>query len=84
MHTVSFSWENEKWEWEINIKDNTKVYADLHARRADDIKGSSHACDKLDDLDEALISNTPGTVNEEDQVCLGTFAHCGAGTMMLM
>lgn len=68
----------------INIKDSTKVYADLHAIRADDIKGSSHALDKLDDLVEAVITNTPGTINEEDQVCLGTFAHCGTDTVMLM
>lgn len=66
------------------MKGSTTIYADLHAIRADDIKGSSHALDKLDDLVEAIISNTPGTINEEDQVCLGTFAHCGACKMMLM
>lgn len=68
----------------LNIKDSTKGCANLHALWTDDIKGSSHALDKLDDLDEALISNTPGTINEEDQVCLGTFAHCGAGRKTLM
>lgn len=57
-----------------------KVYADLHALRADDFEGSGHASDKLDDLVEALISNTPGAIDEEDQVCFGTFAHCSAGT----
>lgn len=62
----------------------TESYADLHAARADDIKGSSHARDKLDDLVEAVVSDTPGTINEEDQVSLGTFAHCSTGTMMLM
>lgn len=66
------------------MKDSTKVYADLHAFRADDIKGSSHAFDKLDDFDEAFISNTPGAINEEDQVCLGTLAHCDASTTKLM
>lgn len=68
---------------EINIQDSTKVYAYLHATRVDNIKGSSHACDKLDDLVEAFIANTPGTIDEEDQVSFGTFADCVAGTMML-
>lgn len=59
----------------IKINNDTEVYADLHAVRADDIKSSSHAGDKLDDFDEAVISNTPGTINEENQVCLGTLTH---------
>lgn len=55
-----------------------EVYADLHAFRADVIKSSSHALHELDDLVEALVTDAPGTVDEEDQVCLGTFTHCGA------
>lgn len=58
--------------------------ADLHALGADDIKGSRHALNKLDDLDEAVISDTPGAVDEEDHVGLGSFAHCGDNTAMLM
>lgn len=65
-------------------RDSTQIYADLHAAGADDVEGSSHAGDKLDDLVEALISNTPGTINEEDKVCLGPFAYCGACTVALM
>lgn len=69
-------------EWDCD--EQLKFYADLHAIGTDDIKGSSHARDKLDDLIEALVSNTPGTINKEDQICFGTFAHCGEGIVMLM
>lgn len=54
--------------------------ADLHALGADDIERSGHAGDKLDDLAEAVISDTPGAVDEEDQVGLGASAHCGRNT----
>lgn len=53
---------------------------DLHSLWADDVKGSGHALNKLNDFGEALISNTPGAVDEEDQVGLGTFTHCGTNT----
>lgn len=58
--------------------------ADLHAVRTDDIKSSGHAGDKLDDLAEAVVANTPGTVDEEDQICLGTSAHCVTDTEMML
>lgn len=48
----------------------------LHAVRVDDVEGSNHVEDKLDHLTEALIADTPRAVNEEDQISLGTFAHC--------
>lgn len=56
----------------------------LHAAGADDVKGSNHARDKLDHLVEALVADTPGTINEEDQVCLGPFAHCSMDTTMFI
>ena len=68
---------------EINIEDGFKVCAHLHATIADLFKGSGHALDKLDDLVEAIISNTPWTINEEDHVCLGPLANYGAGTTVL-
>ena len=49
---------------------------DLHAWGADHVEGPRHAEDKLDDFVEALVSDTPGTVDEEDQVGLGTRADC--------
>lgn len=48
----------------------------LHATGADDVECWSHACNELDDFVEAVISDTPGAVNEEDHVCLGTFTNC--------
>lgn len=51
--------------------------ADLHALGADDFERSGHAGDKLDDLAEAVVADTPGAVDEEDQVRLGASAHCG-------
>lgn len=55
----------------------------LHPFVTDDIKGANHAEHKLDDFAEALVSNTPRAVDEEDQVGFGTFADCegrAAGT----
>ena len=54
----------------------SRFHTDLHAFGADDIEGSRHAEDKLDDFVEALVSDTPGAVDEEDQVSLGTVADC--------
>lgn len=51
---------------------------DLHAARVDDVEGSDHAEHKLDHFAEALVSDTPGAVNQEHQVSLGPSAHCGA------
>lgn len=48
----------------------------LHPFVTDDIKGANHAEHKLDDFAEALVSNTPRAVDEEDQVSFGTFADC--------
>lgn len=73
-----------KFAGEINSKNTTESCADLHAAGADDIKCSRHACDKLDDFIEAVISDTPRAINEEDQVCLSTFAHCGEKDTLLM
>ena len=48
----------------------------LHAARVDDVEGSNHVEDKLDHLTEAVITDTPRAVNEEDQISLSTFANC--------
>lgn len=62
----------------------SEAFTHLHAIGTDDLKGSDHARDKLDHLVEALVTDTPGTVDEEDQVGLGTFAHCGEDTEMFI
>lgn len=49
----------------------------LHATRVDYVEGADHAEDKLDHFIEALVSNTPGAINQEHQVSLGSPAHCG-------
>lgn len=68
----------QKWT-SILQKDEIST-ADLHSLGADDIERSGHAGDKLDDLAEAVIADTPGAVDEEDQVGLGASAHCGRNT----
>lgn len=65
-------------------KTPSRFSADLHAARVDDVECSSHALDELENLLEAVVSNAPGTINEEDHIRLGAFAHCDVGTTMLM
>lgn len=47
----------------------------LHSWGSDDIKGADHAVDEVDDFEEALLSDTPGAVDEEHHICFGTFAN---------
>lgn len=67
--------------FQLNLTSNT---TDLHAFGVDDIESCSHFCGKLDDFVKALISDTPGAVNQIDQVCFGTFAHCDPNDIVLI
>lgn len=57
---------------------------DLHPTGTDDVKGSGHAGDKLDNLVEALVADAPGAVDEEHQVRFGSFANCGTDEIVLI
>lgn len=69
--------------YRASLKQGIKVYSHLHAIGADDIKGSNHTGDKVDHLVEALVTNAPGPINEEDQICLCASAHWCADTLKL-
>lgn len=47
----------------------------LHSRWADDVKGTNDAEDKLDHFAKTIISDTPGAIDEENHICLCSFAY---------
>lgn len=52
----------------------------LHSWGSDDVKSADNTGDKVHDFGEALLSDTPGAVNEEHHICFGTFANWGMKT----
>lgn len=47
----------------------------LHSRWADDVKGTNNAEDKLEHFAKTIISDTPGAIDEENHICLCSFAY---------
>lgn len=68
-----------KWVKKMQMSGKKLKPTDLHSSWANNIKSCCHTSDKLEDFGKAVISNTPWAIDEEDQVSLRTFTHCGGG-----
>lgn len=58
----------------LSTRPNTSWY--LCAIRADLVQSSRRAVQEADDLQEVVITNAPGTINQEDQVRFGCLTDC--------
>lgn len=49
----------------------------LHPWGSNDVKSTDHAGDKVDHFGEAVLADTPRTIDEEHHICFGSFANWG-------